>query len=630
MCFLYVLPGFALLSCCVRDKRLTFLETIGLSAGISVSVYPLLYLWTDVIGLQAGVWIAWLPGVYGILYALWKVRSVRAAPEATTAPRSRGRLVLIGLPTLLIAILAVTRLYPVHDMVAPAWGDSVHHTMIIQLFLDHRGLFQSWAPYAPIASFTYHFGFHANIAAWATVTGQSIPQAVIYGGQALNILAVLAIYPLASRLGGRQMAGIAAVIVAGFISLQPGMYVNWGRYTQLTALIILPVWLWMLTVWWHESKRPSRRLLIVIAALSAGLALSHYRVAIIALLAGVAWGLWALWLFRDDWREWLSRTAWLLVSGSVAALLILPWALVISSSKLSEVTHVITDRSRDASGMWGELYVWRTLSDYYAPLLLVAALIALALALWKRRQLGVPVAIWLAVSFVAASPFLLHIPGTGIVTNFLLVVGLYIPIALLTGWLAAELWRMARTLKYVNYVFIALLTTIVALGIVQQIQIVDPIYQLVTDDDESALSWIQENVDEDAQFLVNTFLAFNNRIAAGTDAGWWLPYYTRRSSNLPPMLYSVERLSVEDNREKVRQIVIDVNESAGDPLSLRSTLCEYSISHIYLGDRQGLVGVGVTPLIEPAWLQDNPDFDLLFESGAAQVWSFAHERCQLQ
>ena len=635
--FLFVLPGYALFDTCFSHKRLSPLETIAIAAGVSVSLYPLLYLWTSVLGLYAGLWIAWLPGSIGVAYALWKISRKRFASSArlndsasaamsqgaALQPQSHDYVILASI----VAVLLATRLIPIRDMVAPAWGDSVHHAMIAQLLLDHGSLFQSWVPYAPIASFTYHFGFHTNIAVWAIVTGQSVPQAMIEGGQALNIIAVLALYPLAVRLGGSRLAGVAAVTVAGLLSQQPAMYVNWGRYTQLTAQIVLPVLVWALDVWWTESQRPTKRLLVIISILASGIALTHYRVAVLAALAGVAWGLWALWILRANILKWLVRTAWLVVAAGAALMLILPYANIVRNSRLAESTAIIAERSKDAANMRVELAVWSTIGDYYSTLLIGVALIALVMALWLRRRMAVPLTIWCALVFLAASPFLLNIAGTGIVTNFLVLLGLYIPMALLVGWLASQAWMAASSHEIVRAALIALAVIVIAVGIRYQLDVVDPTFQLVTQDDIVAFEWIDENLPDDSRFLVNTFLAFNERMVAGSDAGWWLPYYTGSASNLPPILYSVEKLSDEVDRSSLTQLVEDIHAAAGDALRFQQTLCDYDISHIYLGQRQGQAGVGDTQLIEPSMLSQYPDVELLFNSGNAQVWSFDRDLC---
>jgi hypothetical protein len=131
---------------------------------------------------------------------------------------------------------------------------------------------------------------------------------------------------------------------------------------------------------------------------------------------------------------------------------------------------------------------------------------------------------------------------------------------------------------------------------------------------------------------VNAFPAYDDTVVVGSDAGWWLPYYTQRTTTLPPILYSTERLAPDVNRQSIRQIVFDirasVRETGGDPTALRAILCDNDITHIYLGDRQGEVGFGDTRLIEPEWLQQNADFVLLNQTAEAQVWSFDRSVCQ--
>jgi hypothetical protein len=110
---------------------------------------------------------------------------------------------------------------------AGAGGADVGRWLSTQLLLDHGGLFTRWAPYAPISSFTYHFGFHSAVAALAWLTGWSASQAVLWGGQILNALATLSLYPLAVRLAdGSRWAGAVAVLLPALLWPMPMFYVN--------------------------------------------------------------------------------------------------------------------------------------------------------------------------------------------------------------------------------------------------------------------------------------------------------------------------------------------------------------------------------------------------------------------
>src|SRR5439155_24079046 len=101
---------------------------------------------------------------------------------------------------LLTGLALVLRFVAVRGLVVPNWGDSFHHTLIVQLFLEQRGVPHGYLPYAPVYSFTYHFGFHGLAALWATLSGQPAWSAVLAVGQILNALALPAAYVLTREL----------------------------------------------------------------------------------------------------------------------------------------------------------------------------------------------------------------------------------------------------------------------------------------------------------------------------------------------------------------------------------------------------------------------------------------------
>jgi len=107
--------------------------------------------------------------------------------------------------------------------------------------MDNKGLFQSWQPYADIASLTYHFGFHSLAAVFGWSANLSAPQAVIWFGQIFKRTGSFYLYPLAMRIYHNRWTGVIAVLVGGLLLSMPMFYINWGRYTQLAGQAILPV-----------------------------------------------------------------------------------------------------------------------------------------------------------------------------------------------------------------------------------------------------------------------------------------------------------------------------------------------------------------------------------------------------
>lgn len=633
--YLYLLPGLALLDLLWTRRDLDWGDRVGLAAGLSVVVYPIILLASYVVGIAPGAALAWTPGSVGllILAANWGRR--RTHPRADigekwdlakiSSPDLLPPLLLLGSLLLLLGI----RLWSVREMVAPAWGDSVQHTFIVQLILDHGGLFQSWQPYAPMATMTYHFGFHTNVAVWAWLTGLGAPMSMIQAGQALNVLAVLVLYTLGKRLGGSAWAGLGAAVVAGFLFPLPGFYVNWGRYTQLTGQIVLIPAVWFVDVWWQSKERPAWPGLILLGTLILGIGLSHYRVTLFLGSAAVAWTLWSVWPWRGELKEWAIRLGQLILAGGVAGLLFLPWLQVVLQGKLARIaTGIMTDSvSADGGGAAGEIALWRLTDGYFPAYFWKAALVTLVLALIWRRKLAVPLILWAGLTFLMTNPHLFGLPGDGLISNFHLLISIYIAIGLLLGWVAsAGLLRLPDP-RWRSLAGLMLLAVVLILGIPKQAHVVDPKFQMVTPEDLQTLAWADAVTPPESRFLVNGFLIFGDSSVAGSDAGWWLSYYTRRTSTVPPMLYLSEALDSTLNVDDPRRVVADVRASQGESAALADVLCREKITHIYLGQRRGSVAFEPGELIPGDWLVDKPYLTLAKRVGLAQVWSFDRSIC---
>ena len=289
----FLLPGGALLSLlpprradCQSARQTDAASWLILAAGLTLALVPvaLLVLYLLRLRIGQGAVLALLAASAGVI--LWR----RGAAWWAWLRQQRGiswreRLRGLDAPLLALALVAGlvvgARLWPVRGINYGLWGDSYHHTLITQLILDNGGLFQSWEPYAPLRTFTYHFGFHADAAfvQWATgwLTGNPTPRTVVLVGQFLNALAALGLYPLALRLSGRRWAGVIAVLIAGLLMPMPAFYVNWGRYTQLAGQAMLPAVLWLLLEAVDGPlARPRAWLLAGLAV--GGLGLTHYRI----------------------------------------------------------------------------------------------------------------------------------------------------------------------------------------------------------------------------------------------------------------------------------------------------------------------------------------------------------------
>jgi hypothetical protein len=646
--FLYVLPGWAVLSYLYSrwDER-RWPEKIGLAAGVSLVIYPLLYLWTDTIGLHLGALYAWLPPILAaVALAIQALRRRKSKKELSAPTRSApqkgretlatywSRFGLVDIAYLSLGLLVlISRFWAVRTLDLPMWGDSYHHTLVTQLLLDHSGLFDSWAPYAQMQTFTYHFGFHSLTTTLSYLTGMNAAQATLWAGQLINVLAVFCLVPLAVRMGRNPWAGVAALILVGMLFPMPMAYTNWGRYTQLTGQVILATVVFMS---WEafEQEKSDWRLILLTGFVLGGLALTHLRVLIIAVLFLVAYGITRL--RSRDLRSVAFRG---LVIAGLALLLFMPWLVHTYSGQIMAIfnSQITTPASQvpadtDQASSVGDLF------EYLPALAWILLPGIIGWGLWRRERSILLVSIWCWLAWIAGEPGWYGLPGTGAVTPFAILIAAYIPASMLYGAAVGWLINMAQpgqeaaplkeasgrsTLRYgalqALLAFLAIGIGIWTFGMRQQdISISD--HALALRPDLRAAGWIRENLPPDALFLVNADLAFGESTTVGTDGGWWLPLTAERQTTIPPMNYSFERLPWPGYREWINSLYEQINaQGIADP-QVVDELHKRGVTHVYIGQQQGGVSFFGRHNFDLAALLSSPDYQPVYHQD--RVWIF--------
>ncbi|PDV98845.1 hypothetical protein [Candidatus Chloroploca asiatica] len=618
---LFILPGLALLRLWRGAAALTFLEQVALALGIGLALYPVLLLWADLFGLKPGPLLVWSIPLLSLPLLGWTfVRQNPPIERAAWRSRESGG---NGWPLVtgyfvVVALLGV-RLHTITGLSVPLWGDSLHHTMITQLMVEQGGLFSSWQPYANLETMTYHFGFHSQIAAMIWLTGLEAPEAVLIGGQLANAAAVFTLYPLALHLGRSRWAGVVALLVAGLLAPMPMFYVNWGRYTQLAGQIILPVAITCL--WFYLASHEHAKALLGLTILSmAGLFLTHYRVIIFAVCFVPAY-----LLVSGTWSMWRTLGLRLLLVGTGVGVLVAPWVMRMLESLLFPLLSAIVAAS--ASGGANAIRA-ETINNAvghpfsYLPVLIwYGMLIVVFWALWRRERAVLVVALWWLGALLVVNPQRLGLPGAGTITNFALFIAAYIPAALLLG--AAAGWLLRRFRAPVVPAGVALILGSLSLwGISLRTHDLDTVnFALVMPEDRTAMAWIETHTPQEARFLVNGYF-HNETSLLGSDAGWWIPLLAHRQTTLPPMIYVAEQGSQPNYAQWVNELYATMNDQGLDHPETLNLLHERDISYVYIGQRQGLVGIpNPSRVLDPEVLSDSPHFTLLYHED--QVWIFA-------
>jgi hypothetical protein len=627
-----LIPGLALLSFWRGWQELNWLERLSLSCGIGMAFVPVLLMWANVFGLRfSSLSIAILVGVGSVvlLVRLWRMHK-----NTTNVPKSTRRSPTQLCALIILALIIFTRFQAIGSLPFPMWGDSWHHTLIVQLMADHGGLFTSWQPYADLETFTYHFGFHSFAVALHWAIGLPAPQAALWAGQAANIMAVFALYALAVKLGGgNAWAGIIAMAVAGLLSPMPMFYVNWGRYTQLVGQVILCSVVYLL--WWMvKARTQTRGAALLLALVLVGLAISHYRVLLFGLVFAVVCVLVVLMAYAQQRRHnssapFLKQLALsALACAALAFVLFLPWLINIQGSFLASVFGtLVRTPARSIAQNTAAVNDFGSFDIYQDTAMWGLLIVCLALGFLFRQRGVWAVGGWWLLIFVITNPHWLGLPGTGVVSNFASLIAIYIPTGLVAGivignivgrgeafgnatGLISSRSRMLR--PYVSIASALLITAIGAQGAFARLSDMRPnTGVLITQPDLRAAHWMRANLPKSAFVLVNMFAAYAGTLSVGTDGGWWLPLLAGTRTTLPPATYSFEQPTQADYRAQVARFTALATAQQMSQPAWAQSLKEAGITHIYVGQRQGRVNYG-GPNLSPPQLLANPALRLVY------------------
>ena len=644
---LFIIPGWAFMSVLWRGWRdLSWFEKIPLAIGVSIVLYVFLVLITYLLQIQLGRWYAWLPIIFGVMIIVWQNRPSRSknkqvdAQDQVEIKKLGNNMSTLWLDICLIIILGliiITRFWAMRGLEQPMWNDSLHHTEITQLITEQQGLFSSWLPYAQFESFRLHYGFPLAAALLGWISGLSSGQAVLYIGQIFSIFAPLSLYPIAVRLAkGNCLAGLIAVLAAGLLSPMPAYYINWGRYAQLVGQVILPVVMWML---WDvvDNTRSDNEAdgwlklpwlkIIISSIVIAGMILCEFRMIfvistfVISLCIGE---LLKYSSFRS--RNWLRESWALLWIGLISIAIFLPWGIRLLQSNL---TKYITFSNVEVSSLIDlvkhDYQSWQHILFYVPIGLLILGSLGLLWAIIKRDWPVASLGLWIAEMVSLYSLILLHVPWVQYVQSFSVLIFLYVPIGLLVGYFTADLINRLLTWKSVRTILYPVIVVISLMGVWNQRDISRPnSHALVTRPDTIAMQWISEETPINSRFLVEGTHENWVTNVIGTDAGWWIPLLAHRENTIPPQYALANEIPIEpDYSQRLVNLQSELEKTSLASGSGIRLLCEFGITHVFIGQKQGKIANPGEPLFTPEELATSSVFHLIYHQD--RVYIFAVE-----
>ena len=280
----------------------------GLSTALGIAIWPLVWYWWSFIGRFSpfALWALFTLGWIAILYKKG-TQSQPPPPSLSSIPYS-----LLLFPPFMLAVLTL-RLLTVRDQIFLPWVDASRHALITAVFADAGSWSNSYQPYLPVSNGFYHYGFHTISTSLHLMLGDliSLNELLLILMQVLSTLICLTIFSGTWLLTRKPAAAWIATFLVAVPFLMPSYYTTWGRLTQLTAVLLLP--LALAFTYQLLSQRKSHQQWVWLALIVASIALIHMRVFMIYLPAVLIFALFA-------WRSLAHTIGRLLLSG-----LLSPW-----------------------------------------------------------------------------------------------------------------------------------------------------------------------------------------------------------------------------------------------------------------------------------------------------------------
>lgn len=537
-------PGAALL----RSSGLSVADRatkIALQLALGLALWPLIFLWTSFVPLR------WAP---------WSVRSIVVLAAAIAFFRNGlprfVRPVTFHAPLLflVVAVTAWTRLREIAGIVLPPWVDSVHHTMLVRLFLLRGGVPASYEPFIPGAAAYYHWGYHAIAAALCWLIGLrdpfSIATLILSLGQFLNALAPLFVYAAALALVRSRAAAVIAAALAGLVSYYPAYYVSWGRYTHLTGILLLLAWITIAA----RLRRPRPGAIAIAAVIASGLTLVHVRLAFFGVMFAVVW-LSATLVGKWSAGKWSTRNPAgvpLIAAGALASILLAPWFIEMRHVAGTALAPSDTDTRWSSPAEVKTNLLWvphaaQLLSAATAglsglanigPLTATARVasfvwwLAVLYAASKRRRARPLLAMYAVLgAWCVLSLLTLRLTHLQFATATSAAISAFVPTCIAAGALIA--WVTMRLGKPAMVLVLALA---IVIGIATLRSVINPATVIAAEGDVGALRWLRDATPATTA-VIGRVEPWYGGAFVGIDGAYWASVLTDRRSLPPPSLY---------------------------------------------------------------------------------------------
>lgn len=612
---LVLIPGWGIISLSNYWRKWDTLQRWFLALCFSIAFWPILYYSSRLIFPSLRIGINKLIVILSFFVVLIVVNLRKNWREQFLFDRK------IWIVSGVLLLTLSTRLMVAYQNPYLAGDDSLHHSLITNLVATTGKLPYTLLPYDSANLNHYHLGLYAMTGPLQLLAGIEPTQSLLWFSQFLNGICGVGVFLFLDRKVSRQ-AAILGMLSVGLFSVFPSWFVNWGRFTQLSAqTILLPAvlvtWETLTSITDSQQSLNKKTIfeLLLAGFLNAAVCLLHFRVAVFMLALILIICVSELLNTRREKAKIKVLLGRIFLIGLITAVIILPTLIAGLESYIDQrVGQVSTNQGeRLLTEQWyysvGDTDTWKLTQKSSPFLALGLSGIIAGLLSKKNKKLSVIVLVWILclIGFSQLYRLNIYVLAFTNITAILLI--LYLPIGIGWGILWDTLFKGGKFRFYyqIRTLAIALLFLTSVITYYFRMKDFEPHRAFMTDADKTAMEWIKANTNQEAVFGVNTnFL--NPTMPYGTDAGYWLPVYAERQTTALTLLSS---LSDDYQFDLERSKAISEFYKTGD----LSPLCDYGIDYLYSGAKDPL---GSADIIEKIGTQSG--VNLIYDQEEVKIY----------
>jgi hypothetical protein len=223
-----------------------------------------------------------------------------------------------------------------------------------------------------------------------------------------------------------------------------------------------------------------------------------------------------------------------------------------------------------------------------SPWFLWVTVAAFVVGLIRRSKLVLGSLFWLICLFGLGYAYLLGLRLLNLTNLGAVLIMLYLPIGIVIGVAVTEIMRAVRNHRLVAYGFSVLFLLAGILAAPARATTIEAYRYFVTPADVAAMEWINTHTEPDALFAVNTYFWLPGA-PHGTDAGYWIPYFTGRSTTASVMIFSLAENAYQTEVIVTSDQVVQLETDS----SVIVRLAEIGVDYIFVGQKGNFASPGL-------------------------------------